>query len=515
MRIKNSIINIFAGLGNQIVITLLSFISRTVFINSLGVQYLGLNGLLTNILSMLTLAEAGIGASIVYSLYKPVAENDHEKINVLMKLYKKAYLIIALVVLILGLSLMPFLGFFIKDSSVENVNTIYFLFLLNTVAPYLYLHKTSFLNVSQKSYIVTGAYTISSIISTCLKIGILYFTKNYIMYLVIDSIITISTSIALTFVVNKMYPFLKNKVLNKLDFETKNKIIKNIKAIVLQNIGNYLVIGTDNIIISSFISVAAVGLYSNYNLLIEICRNFTYQIFNNMYHSIGNLVAKENVEKIYSIYKVYMMLNFWLYSFFSILLCIVIEPFIKIWIGSEYLLGKSVLIILMIIFYERGMRNAITTVKTTAGVFQEDRYAPLCQAVINLFASIILVKYVGIAGVFIGTLISVLLVPFWTTPYLVFKKVFNKTVKIYYLKYLYYFIIGIGTYFLTNFICSFILLNQMYSLVLKLIICMVIPNLVYIFIFYKTEEFKYLLDIFKNIVGPLLERKRANKKLMM
>ncbi|PGL70335.1 hypothetical protein [Bacillus sp. AFS055030] len=515
MRIKNSIINIFAGLGNQIVITLLSFISRTVFINSLGIEYLGLNGLLTNILSMLTLAEAGIGASIIYSLYKPVAENDQEKINVLMKLYKKAYFIIALIVLLLGLSLMPFLGFFIKDSNLENVNTIYFLFLLNTVAPYFYLHKTSFLNVSQKSYIVTGAYTISSIISTCLKIGILYFTKNYILYLVIDSIVTITTSVALTYVVNKMYPFLKNKVLNKLDFETKNKIIKNIKAIVLQNIGNYLVIGTDNIIISSFISVAAVGLYSNYNLLIEICRNFTYQIFNNMYHSIGNLVAIENVERIYSIYKVYMMLNFWLYSFFSILLLIVIEPFIKIWIGSEYLMSKGVLIILMIIFYERGLRNAITTVKTTAGVFHEDRYAPLCQAVINLIASIILVKYLGIAGVFIGTLISVLLVPFWTTPYLVFTKVFNKSVNIYYLKYVYYLIIGIGTYFLTNFICGFIFLNDIYSLLLKLIICIVVPNLVYIFIFYKSEEFKYLLDILKNIIGLLLERNRANKKLMM
>ncbi|WP_230575807.1 lipopolysaccharide biosynthesis protein, partial [Bacillus rhizoplanae] len=425
MRVKSSIINISAGLGNQIIITSLSFISRTVFINSLGVEYLGINGLLTNILSMLSLAEVGIGSSIMYSLYKPVAENDQQKINVLMRLYRNAYMVIALVVLLLGLSLMPFLGYFIKDSSVDNVHLIYAIFLLNTVAPYLYSHRSSLLNVCQKGYIVTGVYSISSITSTCLKIVVLHFTKNYILYLVIDSMVTITTSIFLAIIVSKMYPFLKDKVSSKLDNETKNNIIKNVKAIVLQNIGNYLVLGTDNIIISSFVSVAAVGLYSNYNMLIDICRTFTYQIFNNTYHSVGNLVAKESVDKVYSIYKVYTLLNFWLYSFFSILLCVTIEPFITLWIGSKFLMSKSVLFILIIIFYERGMRNAITTVKTTAGIFQEDRYAPLFQAAVNLIISIILVQYIGIAGVFIGTLISVLVVPFWVTPYLVYKKVFE------------------------------------------------------------------------------------------
>lgn len=506
MRIKNSILNISAGIGSQIIITSLSFISRTVFINSLGIEYLGINGLLTNILAMLTLAEAGIGASIMYSLYKPVAENDQLKINVLMKYYRNAYMVIALIVLLLGLSLMPFLGFFIKNTSVENIHLIYSIFLLNTVLPYLYVHKNSFLNICQKGYIVTGIYSVSAIVTTCLKIGILHFTGNFILYLVIDSIITIITTIFLSIMVNKMYPFLRVKVTTKLDSETKSNITKNVKAIVLQNIGNYLVFGTDNIIISSFVSVAAVGIYSNYNMLIEICRTFINQIFNNIYHSVGNLVANESIDKVYSVFKVYMLLNFWLYSLFTILLSIIIEPFIKLWIGSEFIMSNSVMIVLMIIFYEKGMRNSITTVKTTSGIFHEDRYAPLIQATINLIISIVLVQYIGILGVFIGTLISTLAVPFWTTPYLVYKKVFYKPILNYFKKYAFYIGLGIGTYWLTDLISSFVVADNFFSLILIGFICLIVPNLIYIGIFYKTDEFKYLFGIINKIFRRVLKK---------
>ncbi len=512
MRVKNSILNISTGIGSQIIITALSFISRTVFINSLGIEYLGINGLLTNILAMLTLAEAGIGASIMYSLYKPVAENNQLKINILMKFYRNAYMIIALIVLMLGLAIMPFLEFFINDTSVENIYIIYSIFLLNTVLPYLYVHKNSFLNVCQKGYIVTGIYSVSAIVTTTLKIGILTYTGDYILYLIIDSTITIFTTIILTIIVNKMYPFLRNKVVEKLDTQTKSDITKNVKAIILQNIGNFLVFGTDNILISSFVSVAAVGLYSNYNMLIEICRTFINQIFNNIYHSVGNLVANEKIDKVYSVYKVYMLLNFWLYSIFTIFLSITIEPFIKLWIGSEFVMGNGVLIVLMIIFYERGMRNSISTVKTTSGIFHEDRYAPLIQAAINLIISIILVKHVGIVGVFIGTLISALAVPFWTTPYLVYKKVFHKPVLNYFIKYLYYCVIGVATYFLTSFVSRYIVADNFLKLIFICFISLIVPNLIYICIFLKTDEFKYLLGVVRSLLGKFTNRSKLHHK---
>ncbi|WP_309088666.1 oligosaccharide flippase family protein [Domibacillus sp.] len=511
MRIKHSIINIAAGLANQVIITSLSFISRTVFITYLGVEYLGISGLFTSILAMLALAEAGVGSSIVYSLYKPVAENDYEKINVLMKLYKKAYLVIAAVVFSLGVAIMPFIGFFIKDTNIEHVHLIYFIFLMNTVLPYLYLHKNNFLNVCQKTYIVTGIYSVSSILSVVLKIAILYYTQNFILYLIVDCVLTVITSILLAIIVNKKYSFLKNKVTTTLDSDTKKNIFKNIKAILLQNIGTYLVFGTDNIIISSFVGVAAVGLYSNYNMLIEICRTFIYQFSSNIYHSVGNLVAKENKEKVYSIYKVTMLLNFWLYSLFGILLFILLDPFIALWVGSEFLLGDTVLILLIIIFYERGMRNAISTVKTTAGIFHADRYAPLCQAAVNLVVSIVLVQSMGIAGVFLGTLISALAVPFWITPYLVYKKVFKKSLIHYFAQYLYYAVVAMGVYFLANFICSFLTESTFFMLVIKALVCLTVINIIYVIVFHRTKEFKYLVGIFKNILDTVWGSYRLKK----
>ncbi|MFE5321200.1 lipopolysaccharide biosynthesis protein [Paenibacillus sp. NPDC056579] len=508
MRTKHSLINISVGIGNQLVITLLSFFSRTVFIHTLGVEYLGLNGLFTNILAMLSLAEAGIGSSIVYTLYKPVADNNKEKILVLMRLYKKAYLIIALIVLLLGLSLLPFLQYIVKDANVEHIYVIYLVFLLNTVTPYLFQHKISYLNVCQKNYIVTGIYSVSSILSMFLKIGILYWTQNYILYLIIDSVITITNSLIMSLIVNRMYPFLKEKGIGSLDNDTKSNIIKNVKAIVLQNIGSYLIFGTENIIISTYVSIAAVGLYSNYKMLIDICRTLINQVFNNMYHSVGNLVASESKDKVYSVYKVTMLLNFWLYSFAAIAMYVMIEPFIKLWIGEKFLMGNLIVIILMVTFYERGMRNSITTVKTTAGIFHEDRYIPLIQAAVSLVFSLVLVQKIGISGVFIGTLISAIAVPFWTTPFFVYRKVFDKPLHHYFMRYLYYTVIGFGTCAATSFIGSFISADTTWMLVMKAAVCVIVPNAIYVALFYKTEEFQYVFGIVLQLLRSLQRKLR-------
>jgi O-antigen/teichoic acid export membrane protein len=510
MRVKNSLINITTGLGSQVIITLLSFISRTVFITYLGVEYLGINGLFTNVLGMLSLAEAGIGSAIIFNLYKPVAENDIQKINMLINFYKKVYRVIASVVFILGLSFLPFLDLFVKEANIENVGLIYILFLTNTAASYLFTHKISFLNVSQKGYVVTSVYSISTVIATFVKIGVLHYTGNFILYLVIDILITIITSIVLSILVDKMYPFLKNRVAVNLDPETKNNIIKNVKSIVLHKIGGYAVFGTDNLIIASFVSVAAVGLYSNYYMLINISRTLINQVFNNINYSVGNLVAIESDEKIYSFFKVMMLFNYWIYSFFTITLFVIIQPFIVLWLGNDFLMSKGILLILMINFFVSGMRRSISMVKSTAGIFHEDRYAPFFEAGVNLVASIILVQYLGIVGVFIGTLISTLLVPFWVAPYLVYKNVFKQPVRYYFYKYIYFVILGTGTCFLTYVISNFF--NDGWnSLFIKGLICLFVPNLVYLVMFYRTEEFKYLSIVFSNTIMKLLSIRKYRK----
>lgn len=500
MRVKNSIINISTGIGSQLIITILGFISRTLFIAYLGVEYLGINGLFTNVLGMLSLAEAGIGSAIVYSLYKPVAENDQVKIRILMKFYKKTYMVIGIIIFLLGLLMLPFLSYFVKGTTVENIHVIFLIFLLNTVASYLFSHKISLLNVNQKGFIVTSFYTLSTMVSTIIKLLILFYTENYILYLFIDLIVTISTSIILSKVVNNMYPFLKEgKVEEQLDPVTRGTIYKNVKALVLHRLGGYAVFGTDNMIIAAFVSVTAVGFYSNYYMLINICRTLINQVFDNISHSIGNLVAKESNEKIYSIFKVTMLCNFWIYSFFTIALFVILEPFISLWLGSEFIMSEGVLIILLINFYFSGMRRSISTVKTTAGIFHEDRYAPFAEAAINLIASLVLVRYFGITGVFLGTFISTLLVPFWIAPYFVYKKIFLRPVIYYFMRYCSFTIIGVGTCIITKYVSDLSNLNGFWNIIFKIVVCLVIPNLVFLIIFYKTAEFRYLMRIFKSI----------------
>ncbi|MFC5406802.1 lipopolysaccharide biosynthesis protein [Cohnella soli] len=512
MRIQHTIVNIAAGVGNQLVITALSFISRTVFIQSLGIEYLGVNGLFTNILAMLSLAEAGIGSSIMYSLYKPVAEGDRDKINKLMRLYRNAYLVIAAIVALLGLALLPFLHEFVKNTDVPNLTGIYLIFLLNTVSPYFFSYKNAFLNVNQKGYIVTLTFSVSSIVSSLLKIGILYYTQDYILFLIIDSLFTVGTAATLNVIANRKYPYLKDKVKAKLDQPTKVGIVKNVKAIILQNVGSYLVLGTENILISTYVSVAAVGLYSNYKMLIEIGRTFIYQVFNNMYHSVGNLVTMEKEDKIYSVYKVMLLLSFWLYSLFAIVLYIVIGPFITLWIGSSYLMSNSVLILLLLLFVERGMRNSISTVKTTAGIFHEDRFVPLVQAAVSLLVSIALVQRIGIAGVFIGSFVSALVLPFWTTPYLVYKKVFLRPVLFHYRIYAAYIVIGFGTFYAAKHLAGLVHGDGVTAIIAKSSIASVSVMALYLIVFWKTDEFAYLRGLARLLSGKLISRIKSNKQ---
>lgn len=501
MRVKRTFYNVSAGVGSHLIATALSFVTRTVFIHSLGIEYLGISGLFTSMLAMLSLAEAGIGSSIVYNLYKPVAQQDEHKMLGLMRLYRKAYWLISGVVFALGLAMMPFFDVFIKDTSVDHLVIIYLLFLVNTAVPYLYVYKHSFLNVNQKNYIVTSVFTVSTIISTGVKVAILLYTENYILYLIVESIISIVTSFILAAMVDKMYPFLKTKAKVVLDAATRHNVFKNMKAIILQNIGVYFIFGVDSILISSFISVTAVGLYSNYKMLIDICRTFANQLTRNMYHSVGNLVAQESAEKVEQVYKVMALLNFWLYSSCSIILILFVAPFITLWLGTPFLLTHAILIVLVVTFYERGMRNAITTVKTTAGIFHADRFAPLCQAAISLLLSIVLVQYMGMVGIFIGSLLSSLSIPFWLTPYLVYRRVFRRPVRQYYLYYFTLTLVGFIAYGVSHVVCLLLPDQTFYYIVLQAVVCFIAINALYVLLFYKTEQFNYLKNIvimFKN-----------------
>lgn len=494
MRSINSFKNIAISISTQIVIALFGFISRKVFLDNLGTDYLGVNGLLDNVLSILALVESGIGTSIVYQLYKPLAERDEPKIIALVRLYKKAYTIIAIIVFILSLCLYPFLGKLIENSaSINYFALVYFLFVAKNMTYYLNAHKVALINADQKGYILTRLNFIFQVVMTILKILVLLATKNYILYLIIELSIFLIQNAIYGKVVFKHYPFLLNKGNFSITNNEKEGLTKNIKASFFHNIGGYIVFGTDNILISSFIGLTTVGLYSNYSMIIGQLGSVVSPLLGGIGASVGNLIAVESKEKSYEIFKVTYLVNFWIYSLCVIFLYNLLDPFINWWLGNGYLLNSLTLIVILLNFYITGLRTSILTFKIKGGIFAQDKYVPLIEAAINLGMSLVLVNYIGLTGIFIGTTISTLSTVFWIAPLLVYKHIFNKPVWSYFIKYIIYIILTIILCIVTKYICSFLVKgNDLISLFEKGVICLIIPNLIYLIIFLKSEEFQYI-----------------------
>lgn len=501
VRTENAIKNISISIISEIIIILLGFISRKVFLDNLGTEYLGINGLLTNVLSAMVLIEGGIGISIVYNLYKPLADDDKPQIIALVQLYKKAYIILALIILVISLGLFTIIDKLMStDVGKLEITTVYFIFVAKNIISYLNAYKWSLISADQKGYILAKNNLIFQILTVSFKIIILIATKSYILFLAVELFIFIVQNIINTKCVNKLYPYLKNKNKYSLDKNIKNNIIKNVKAMFIQNIGAYSINSTDNIIISAFVSVNSVGLYSNYSMIIGQLQSLLSPVISGVGHSIGNLIATDK-DKVYDIFKIIYLVSFWIYSFSVIFLYNLMEPFISWWIGSEYIMNKFTFIIILFNFYIIGTSDAVNIFKKKAGLFSEDKYVVIIEGLLNLILSVIFVKKLGLSGVFLGTTVSMLITQFWNRPRITYKYVFNEKLSNYFIIYVMYVVLTLLVGGITTYICNILISgNTFISLIKRGIICVFIPNLIYILIFFKTKEFKYMFNSILNLI---------------
>ncbi len=455
MRTLNSAKNLASNLGITLTMIVLGFLTRKVFVDNIGVEYLGLNGLLQNILGAMALLEGGFATSVVYNLYKPLAENDKPKIIALIQLYKKVYRYITLGIFCCALILFPFIDYFIKDAdSLSYVSVVYFIFLFNSLLQYFTAYKWSIINASQQLYKLTTINLIYQVGLNLSKLAILYYTKNFILYLVVESIFGIALNISIVKTANKLFPFITTKKRYAVPSDTKSNIITNMKALFLHSIGGYFMHSTDNIIISSFIGVATVGLYSNYTLIMSTITNALNQILNSFSESVGNLIATESNDKIYHVFKTTFLINFIVVSIPVIFVFNCFEPFLNWWLGDKYSLGISILSIILFNFYVNNMRNSALTFKTKSGIFTKDRFTPLLQGCINLILSLIFVQYWGLFGVLLATGISILSIGFWQFPRLIYKYTFKQPLINYFKMYGYYTFICLITIGATVLLCN-------------------------------------------------------------
>lgn len=496
MRIKSSAKNLTFAVIGQLLGLFISFFSRIVFIQFLGAEYLGLNGLFSNILTILSLVELGIGPAITFSLYKPLAEKDVEKIKSLMMLFRKTYITIGFIILLIGCFIAPFLELFIKSTpDIPHLHLIYLLFVTNSAVSYFYSYKRTLIISDQKRYIATIYRYSFFILLNITQIIVLYLTKSYILFLICQIVATLTENIMISKKANRLYPFLREKNIKKIDKTTMAEIKRNIRAMIAHKTGGVVVNTTDNLIISKFIGLVQVGLYSNYQLIINALNIITGQIFSSITASVGNLGATETNERKKFIFQVIYLINFWVFSTISICLIILVNPFIELWIGKEYVLKTSVVLVIILNFYLSGMRKSVLTFKEALGIFWHDRYKPIFEATINIVTSLYFVQYFGMLGVFIGTTISTISTVFWIEPYVLYKYGFESPVKSYYIRYFLYSGITVVTLFITFSLTSFFDDVNLINFFIKAVICLTVPNLLYLILFFKTKEFQYLYNI--------------------
>ncbi|MBO5622008.1 MAG: polysaccharide biosynthesis protein, partial [Butyrivibrio sp.] len=353
-RVKSATKNIAFGYVGQMATMVMSFILRKIFIMHLSDTLLGVNSLYTNILSLLNMAELGIGTALNFSLYGPVARGEKEKIKSYMQMYKKAYYCIAAVVAVIGLAPTPFLSFFIKnpgENSLKDLTIYYFIFLFNTVSSYFVAYKYSLINAEQKNYVQTNVITITKIVTVFFQIIIVVATENFYLYLLTDAVIQLIQKIFVSRFLDNMYPYLRDKNVTKLSKEESDEVFRKTKALVFHKVGDVARLQTDALIISSFIEVAMAGVVDNYNMVISSVSNFVNIIFNSVISSFGNLIATESKEKQFAMFKVYRFFASWVYGFSCVGFMILLTPLIRIWLGDSWILAPAAVYCILTDYY--------------------------------------------------------------------------------------------------------------------------------------------------------------------
>ena len=490
-RTQNVVRNMWVGILFQMISLVLGFVSRTIFIKILGTEYLGLNSLFTNILTILSFAELGIGNAIVFTMYKPLADNDYEKLRRLTKFYKDIYRKIAIIMITVGLLVTPFLPFIIKDipNIKESIYLVYIIFLFDTSVSYFFSYRTSVIIADQKNYIIIVYNYIFKIIQIILQLSLLYYTHNYLLYLGLQVLNTIFTQTFLAHKSKKMYPELNKVAGYSLEVVEKKKIFTNVKALFVYKFASVILNGTDSIIISKYLGLVTLGLYSNYYLIVSAVAQIINQIQNAFTSSVGNLIAKEDKTKSKKIFNELFYFTGLIYCVIGSCLYLLFNDFIVLWLGSEYLLSNFVVAMIVLHLCFNGMLFAVFTYRNTAGEFNHFKFVPVFGAVVNIVLSILFAKIMGLGGIFLATIVARMVSGGWTDPYIVYKYVFKSSILDYILRCLKMIIRLAICFTLTYFIVQNIAVTSVLMFAVKGLVIAIISMCLYFALSIKTEEF--------------------------
>lgn len=411
-RTRNSAFNIATGIGGQMLRILLNFAVRTVFIHVLGKVYLGVNGLFSNILTLLSLTELGFATAMNFKLYKPLADGDEQRVRVLLKFYKQAYRVVGTVTLLLGICAIPLLPHVIRDydsatSLGINLGLIFMLHVMRVVTSYWFLaYRSAVVKADQKTYLLDIADFGITIATSVAKILVLVLWKDFVAYTATVVVFNIVQNIVNALIAHRHYPqfFVPEK--DRLSGAEVRGLLKDCMALLVYKLNYVVVKATDNIVISRFISLAAVGLYSNYLLCYTSARTVLGRVYQAVTASTGNLFATADLPKKYRFFQVMNFISVFIFGTLGAAIAVCSDEFVLAWIGPDYVIPQpfAVLLGLEILFY--GLRLNLGQIRNVSGAFRQMWYRPALGVAINLGASIALVRCWGIHGVIAGTIIA-------------------------------------------------------------------------------------------------------------
>lgn len=499
---KNTKRNIIYGIINKTVTLLLPFLIRSIIIYFLSAEYLGINSLFSSIIQVLNLTELGFSSAIVYSMYKPVAENDEETICALLNFYRKAYFIIGCVVLVIGLSLLPFLDKLINGDypSGLNIRIIYLFYLINTVLSYmLFAYKNSILNAYQRTDILSNVNTITLSGMYLVQIVILTITKNFYLFVVMMPFFTLLNNIIIAVISKRMYP----------QYVCKGKVSKDLLSGMKKQVSGLMVTklcavtrnSFDSIFVSAFLGLTTTAMYGNYYYIMNAIIGVLMVVSNSMLAGVGNSIVTDSVEKNYKDLQKINFIYMWIAGWCTICLLCLYQPFMKIWVGEELMFSIPVMISFCIYFYALEMGVVRGVYSDAAGLWWENRYRAIAEAIANIILNYCLVQFMDVMGIIIATLISLLIINFGLGSQIVFKYYFkNKKLHEYFLCHVKYFLVTAFISIITYLIIGTVTVDGILGLLIKAFICVILPNILYILIYRRNDMYKssvsWILSVF-------------------
>ena len=473
----------------QLILMILQFIVRTVFIRQLGRNYLGITGLFSDILWLLELANLRIPEAIMLCMYKPLAEKKYEKVLALIYLVRKMFFFVSIFILSIGLVLMRLLPYIIKNPpDIPEKFTIIFLFyLIEIVVTYLLIHKRFIIIVDQKMFIYSIYFNVSRFLQIIFQIVVLITIKEFYVYLGVQVLVTFAMNYLLGIKSGKMYPFTKEKNTYKLNKDEIKEIVNNIKSMFIYGLGSAFLIGTDNIIISSIIGIGVLGICSNYLLIINSIKTLVDQAFAGFTASIGNLNAVEDSKTSEKIFNELYFVVFAIAAFFSINLAVSINPLISVWLDNSYLLSQTIIFSLVLRFYVQATQYITFSFRSTLGLMKRLRYIPIITACVNIVLAIIMGKIFGVSGIFFASSIAIFFFTIIPEALLLYKTIFKRNTIIYFLRYFLFLIFTCGNYFITTKILERFVFNGWIGFFVRASIGCVISIVLFIIVFFKNE----------------------------